>query len=198
MERKTTEERKIEIVQVALDLLMEEGMQSLTIKNISKKNNISEAAIYRHFADKHAILMALADNFEENLMKAIDGSVTNYKNPIQKLKQIMKAHILFTEKHKGVLFSITAESIHCNDDELRCRILEVIEKYKTRIKKILSEAKQEGLIHKDINLDGASLTFFGLIQLAIIQYALTNYTVPPMTKFNNLWNIFLKGIKCEH
>ena len=155
---------------------------------------LSEAAIYRHFEDKHSILMAMADKFENSLMEAIDRPLTE-NNPIKKLKEIMKIDMRFTEQHKGLLFSITAESIHCNDDELRRKILDIIEKYKARIKRILVEGRERGLVRKNMNLDFASITFFGLIQLAIIQYALTNYSVPPMTKFNNLWNIFLRGIE---
>jgi hypothetical protein len=36
-----------------------------------------------------------------------------------------------------------------------------------------------------------------LIQITAIQYALTNYTVAPVTKFHTLWEIFLKGIVKE-
>lgn len=194
MERKSSEKRKAEIVDVSMELLMEEGMQSLTIKNISKRNNISEAAIYRHFPDKHAILMALVDAFEQNLMHALNSPFKNYQNPLKRLQEIMKSHMIFTEKTKGVLFSITGEAVHCNDDQLRRKILEVIDTYKSEIKKILQEAKLKGLIRKDINLDAASLSFFGLIQTAIIKYALTNYTVPPVSKFNNMWKLFLNGI----
>ena len=197
MERKSTDMRKVEIVNAAWDLIIHEGAQRVTIKNIAEKINISEAAIYRHFQDKHSILMALVDSFENNLIKVIDEPMRNYKNPIDKLKEIMKTHMVFTEEKKGLLFAITAESIHFNDDALRRRILEVIEEYKARIKKILLEAKRQKLLHENINLDSVSLTFFGLIQAAIVQYALTNYTVPPIKKFAPLWNIFLKGIKRE-
>jgi AcrR family transcriptional regulator len=194
MERKPSEKRKAEIVDASMELLMEEGMQSLTIKNISARNRISEAAIYRHFPDKHAILMAMVDSFEQNLMNALNSPFKNYNNPLKRLQEIMKSHMIFTEKTKGALFSITGEAVHCNDDQLRRKILEVIEAYKSEIKKILQEAKLKGLIRKDINLDAASLSFFGLIQTAIIKYALTNYSVPPISKFNNTWKLFLNGI----
>lgn len=197
MERKSSEKRKAEIVDASMELLMEEGMQSLTIKNISARNKISEAAIYRHFPDKHAILMALVDAFEHNLMHAINSPFKNHKNPLKRLQEIMRSHMIFTEKTKGVLFSITGEAVHCNDDQLRRKILEVIDTYKSEIKKILQEAKLKGLIRKDINLDAASLFFFGFIQTAIIKYALTNYTVPPVSKFNNTWKLFLNGILNE-
>jgi len=195
MPRKNSVERKIDIVNSARDLIIGEGVQSLTIKNISKKNKISEAAIYRHFKNKQAILVAIIDNFEHNLMKAIDEPIKYYENPLKRLEELMRVHMIFTEKKKGILFAITAESVHFNDDFLRRKVLGVIEAYKIKIKKILFEARKKGLIRKDIDLNAASLTFFGLIQAAIVQFALTNYTVPPITKFQTLWNVFLKGIK---
>lgn len=61
----------------ALSLLMEEGMQSLTIKNISTQNKISEAAIYRHFSYKHAILMALSRLINPSLNFGIISQASN-------------------------------------------------------------------------------------------------------------------------
>lgn len=194
MERKSSLIRKKEIVDVAWELIARRGASNLTIKNIAKKMGVSEPAIYRHYKNKHYILMALIDNFEHKLMEEIDHPIKATDNPLLKLKGIMKAHMIFDEKKQGMLFAITAESIHFNDDALRKKILEVIDTYKSRIKGILSDAKKKGLIRKNINLDAVSFTFFGLIQTAIIQYALTNYTVPPLTKFNILWEIFLNGI----
>jgi len=47
-----------------------------------------------------------------------------------------------------VLFGITAESIHFNDDFLRRKILGVIEKYKSKIREILLDAKREAFYGK--------------------------------------------------
>lgn len=195
MKRKTSQERRKEIIDAARELIIREGVQGVTIKNISKKNRISEPAIYRHFKNKRAILVGLIESFESNLMMAIDEPIRYHKNPLDRLREIMKTHLIFTEKKRGILFAITAESIHFNDDFLRRKILEVIEKYKIRIKDILYEAKKEGFLREKINLDAVSLAFFGLIQTATIQFALTNYTVPPITKFQTLWNVFIKGIE---
>jgi len=195
MKRKNSVERRKEIIDAARQLIMREGVQGVTIKNISRKNRISEPAIYRHFENKRAILVGVIENFEGNLMAAIEKPIQRHGNPLDRLREIMRTHLIFTEKKRGMLFAITAESIHFNDDFLRRRILQVIEKYKGRIKNILNEAKREGFLREDINLDVAALAFFGLIQTAIIQFALTNYTVPPITKFQTLWNVFIKGIE---
>jgi len=52
MRRKTSQERKVMIINVARDLVIREGVQALTIKNLSRKNKISEPAVYRHFKNK--------------------------------------------------------------------------------------------------------------------------------------------------
>lgn len=193
-QRKSTEIRKQEIVNIAWDLVTQHGASSVTIRNIAQKVEISEAAIYRHYTDKHSILIALVDNFEKHLMESLDHPIKVQKNPLLKLKAIMKTHLIFTEKRHRIMFAITAESIHFNNDELRKKILCVIENYKERIKDILKDARKQGLIRKNVHLDSISFAFFGLIEAAVIRYALTDYTVPPIEKFNTLWQFFLNGI----
>jgi AcrR family transcriptional regulator len=194
MARHKTAVRQSEIVQSARELIMHRGVNAVTIRNIAAKNKITEGAIYRHFKSKRAILQLLIEDFETNLMKAIDSTIKSDEGSIQVLKNIMYVHLKYTEERKSELFAITAASVHFDDKILRKNILDVIERYKGRIKAILRNAQTEKLIRDNIDLDSVSLTFFGLVQITAIQYALTNYTVAPMTKFNTLWDIFLNGI----
>jgi AcrR family transcriptional regulator len=194
MPRHRTSVRKGEIVRSARELMIHQGVKAVTIRNIAAKNKITEGAIYRHFKSKRAILQLMIEDFENNLMKAIDSTIKDDRDPIGALKNIMIVHLKFTEQRRSELFAITAASVHFDDKVLRKNILDVIERYKSRIKTILQKAQKEKLIRDSIDLDSVSLTFFGLIQITAIQYALTNYTVAPITKFNTLWEIFLKGI----
>ncbi|MDP8265958.1 MAG: TetR/AcrR family transcriptional regulator C-terminal domain-containing protein [Candidatus Aceula meridiana] len=195
MERKKTHLRKVEIIEAVKTILKEDGVQAITIKNIAQKINMSEGSIYRHFLNKHGILMALVEDYENSLLDAIENPIKRYKNPLDRLKGVMKAHMVFTEEKKGTLFAVTAESINFNDDKLRRRILEATEKYKMKIKSIINEAKQEGLIRSNINTEAVSLIFFGLVQASIVQFALTNYREAPVTKFDTFWETLLTGIE---
>ena len=44
--------RQVEIIEASKDLIGTKGLQNLTIKNLAKKMNFSEPALYRHFKDK--------------------------------------------------------------------------------------------------------------------------------------------------
>ena len=54
--RLKSKERKKEILQVTLSIIYNEGFYNLTIRNIARKTDISEAAIYRHFKNKNIII----------------------------------------------------------------------------------------------------------------------------------------------
>jgi len=59
--RKKAGERRSEVLDASLDILAEEGIHALTMRSISEKVGVSEAALYRHFADKAEIVVALVD-----------------------------------------------------------------------------------------------------------------------------------------
>src|SRR6056297_2032147 len=58
-------ERQQEIIDASLEIIAEKGIQSLTIKNLSKKIGLVESAIYRHYESKTQILIALLDSISE-------------------------------------------------------------------------------------------------------------------------------------
>jgi AcrR family transcriptional regulator len=189
--------RKREIVHSSRDLILEGGVQNVTIKNIASKNNISEGAIYKHFRSKKEILLEVVYDFGRELMRAIEPLTGQTSDPIARLKAMMKRHMEFSEEQKGVFFAITAESVYFEEDEVRKAVLGVIEEYRNKIVELLNEAKKLKFMRENINTDAVSFIFFGMIQSAVVQYALTNYTVPPLSKFEPMWKIFIEGIRAE-
>ena len=73
-------ERQIEIIEAALELITEKGIQGMTIKNLSKKIGITEPAIYRHFVSKTEILLSILNNFKE-MAEILSGMMESYEAP---------------------------------------------------------------------------------------------------------------------
>lgn len=187
--------RKEAIINSARDLILEGGVQQVTIRNIAKKNKITEGAIYRHFKSKKEILLGVVASFGDELLNVVEQLMNTDKDPLAILREIMKKHITFSAKKKGMLFAITAESIHFDDDEIRRAILRVIDEYRKKVEGLLNKAKKRKLIRSGVDLRSASFIFFGMIQSAIVQYALTNYEGAPVGKFNSMWKVFIEGVK---
>ena len=62
-----SQQRVEEILQAASDLLIEEGYEGLTTSAIAKRAGISVGSLYQFFANKEAVLQALAERYLEKM-----------------------------------------------------------------------------------------------------------------------------------
>jgi TetR/AcrR family transcriptional regulator len=193
--KKNTAIRRQELVQTAYHLMTGRGINSITTKELARLNGISEAAIYRHFASKHEIFMALLDGVEKELFHTIGEAADSHRASLDKLRAIMQAHMNFTQRHKGGIFVITAECIHMRDKTFKQKLLGVISRYIVTIKAVLAQAQKENVINRDIDIESASMMFYSLIQVAAINYVLTDYKVKPISTFKTMWNVFIRGVE---
>ena len=59
--------RQLEIIAAAGKILTASGVSGLTIKNLAKEMKFSESAIYRHFASKEEIIIAMLEYLAQNI-----------------------------------------------------------------------------------------------------------------------------------
>ena len=65
------------IIFAGIDIISEQGVQNLSIRNAAKKIGVSHTAPYRHFKNKEELLVAIAikgfDILEQDIDKALSG-----------------------------------------------------------------------------------------------------------------------------
>jgi AcrR family transcriptional regulator len=81
----------------ARDLIKEEGYEGLTLRKLARRMQCSPMALYTYFADKQALLTALALEGFEKLAKRHEG--TSRREPLSALRKIMSNHIAFAEEN---------------------------------------------------------------------------------------------------
>ena len=59
--------RQKEIIDAAISLIAQNGIEGLTTKTLAAAVGISEPALYRHFANKSEIVRAMLSCFDNNL-----------------------------------------------------------------------------------------------------------------------------------
>ena len=60
--------RQKEILDASLRVIDQEGLKRFTMKNVAQQIGVTDAALYKHFPDKGAILSALATLFKESTL----------------------------------------------------------------------------------------------------------------------------------
>jgi AcrR family transcriptional regulator len=192
--RKDTLIRQKEIVSAARKLIVKYGSEHVTVRRMAQEINVSEGAIYKHFKSKRDVLSFLIDDIETTLISDIETNYSGGVSSIDALEKILINHISAVEQRKGVTFQVIAEIISLGDKKLNKKIYGVINKYIDRIKDILTDGVNKGVIKPDVDSRAAAFLFFGLTQGLVNVWALSQYNFSLISEYKPAWDIFLKAI----
>jgi AcrR family transcriptional regulator len=110
-----------EILQAARELLREEGYDGLTLRKLGQRMECTPMALYSYFADKQAIVKALAQEAFELLAVRLDQSQAG--DPLSTLRKVLRAYIAYAEQNPLEYRLLLLESQHVksqqSQDEMR-------------------------------------------------------------------------------
>jgi AcrR family transcriptional regulator len=89
------------LVRAALGLIKRRGLAALSLREVAKRAGVTASAVYRHFADKEALLAAVAaEGFARlNAAFAVARTTHDSRAPRARLKALGEAYIGFALKH---------------------------------------------------------------------------------------------------
>jgi AcrR family transcriptional regulator len=92
-------QRRVEILDAAKQLFVEEGYAATTIRRIAAKLGISSTALYVYFQDKDAILVEICDATFTGLIKELDEVRHDATDPSDALAKCLERYIRFGLDH---------------------------------------------------------------------------------------------------
>jgi len=96
------------LIATALDLIATDGPEAWTLREVARRVGVSQTAPYRHFADKRALLVAVAREGFAALRDAIAAAQRRGRTLPQKAKRLAGAYLRFAvdrPAHFRVMFS---------------------------------------------------------------------------------------------
>jgi AcrR family transcriptional regulator len=85
---------------VALHIVETQGTEALTLRAVARQAGVSQAAPYRHFANKEAILAAVAEEGFRSLMIAMRQSLQACGDiPLARLRAVGIGYVTFATSH---------------------------------------------------------------------------------------------------
>ena len=92
-------QRRVEILDAAKQLFVEEGYAATTIRRIAAKLGISSTALYVYFQDKDAILVEICNVTFTGLINELDEVRRDAANPLDALAKCLERYIRFGLDH---------------------------------------------------------------------------------------------------
>ncbi|MEM7133711.1 MAG: TetR/AcrR family transcriptional regulator [Chloroflexota bacterium] len=136
----------VALLEAATEMIAKEGLESLTLRALSQRVGVSRTAPYRHFADKSALLAAVAEEGFKRLLHRLQVVAEEEElDALSRFQQMGVAYILFavdSPVHYRLMFSSETASPESYPDLAAVRIV-VFNTLVTAIEQCQSEDKIE-------------------------------------------------------
>jgi AcrR family transcriptional regulator len=152
-------ERQREILDRAFELVQESGLAQLTLKRVADRVGFTEAAIYRHFANKRELVLALVDLMGTRLLAGMRGIVSRPDlSPTERIERMVRFHVEMMLATRGVPFTFIAEGVAGGDRELVDRFGRIIGTYRALLVDQIAQLGGPTTVPDDLR----SVLFLGL------------------------------------
>ncbi|OUC98421.1 hypothetical protein CA984_07210 [Streptosporangium minutum] len=95
------DDTRTRLVESALRLLREEGLDAVTLRAVGDLTGLSRMAPYRHFADKTALLAALAARVIVDLSAHVAGAVLEGAGRRDRLRAFYTSYVEYALEHRN-------------------------------------------------------------------------------------------------
>ncbi len=132
-------ERRIQILQTLAQMLQTPDGERITTALLAKRLDVSEAALYRHFASKAQMFEGLIDFIESSVFGLINQITEREANPAMQCKQIASMVLSFAEKNPGMARVMVGDALVFEHERLQARMMQFFDKIESSFKQAMRE-----------------------------------------------------------
>lgn len=115
-------ERKQQILEALAQMLEEPQPERITTAALAQRLEVSEAALYRHFASKAQMYEGLIEFIEQALFSRINRITSEEPDGLRQLRAIIALLLGFAEKNPGMTRVLVGEALVHENERLQARV----------------------------------------------------------------------------
>jgi TetR/AcrR family transcriptional regulator len=133
-------ERRVQILQALAAMLEQPGAERVTTAALAARLEVSEAALYRHFASKAQMFEGLIDFIEQSVFTLIN-QITERSAPGQEqAARIIAMLVQFAEKNPGMTRVMVGDALVYENERLQNRMNQFFDKIEATLRQALRGA----------------------------------------------------------
>lgn len=133
-------ERRVQILQALAGMLEQPGAERITTSALANKLDVSEAALYRHFASKAQMFEGLIDFIEQSVLTLVNQIIEREEVPAVRVRKLVVMVLQFAEKNPGITRVMAGDALVFENERLQERMNQFFDKLETTVKQSLREA----------------------------------------------------------
>lgn len=136
-------ERKQQILETLAKMLETPKREKITTAALAAKLDVSEAALYRHFAGKAQMFEGLIEFIEQSLFGLINKISSEEQDGLKQVRRILTILLLFAEKNPGMSRVLIGDALVNEDERLQVRINQLFDRIESTLKQSLRIAETQ-------------------------------------------------------
>ncbi len=185
---KTFTDRQMEIINAAIDLIADKGIQQMTIKNLSAKIGFTEGAIYRHFDSKIEILLGILAMFKDKKNSALTQLQSSTEiDALTKLQTLFQERFAHFNANPAIAAVIFSEEIFQNDKRLSVEVFRIMQESQAVVRGVIEDGQKTGQMRTDISAQQLSLLITGALRFIVTQWRLSGFAFDLQKEGRQLW-----------
>jgi TetR/AcrR family transcriptional regulator len=140
-------ERRTQILQALAEMLQQPGTDRITTAALAARLEVSEAALYRHFASKAQMFEGLIDFIEQSVFSLVNqiaqresdasAEACSAESGTRQANQIVRMVIQFAEKNPGMTRVMVGDALVYENERLQQRMNQFFDKLESTLKQLL-------------------------------------------------------------
>lgn len=161
--RAKTDVRQQQIVEAALALLADSPLDQLSTRQIARALGISQPALFRHFASRDELLMAVIAATQKQLGEIAQGVLSEPVGPTAKLEALARALLRHLHRHPGLPRLLFA-NVASGEGPLFDALKQLYSMQRALVAELTRDAQRAGELDPSIDARDAATLFVGMLQ----------------------------------
>ena len=182
-------ERKHQILQKLAEMLQDPKGERVTTAALAKKLDVSEAALYRHFASKAQMFEGLIEFIEQTLFGLVNKIQAEEDNGVKQTQAIVAMLLGFAEKNPGMTRVLIGDALVNEDERLQARINQMHDRLEATLKQCLRVAATQG--HEEADLAAKANLLVAYVTGRWHQFAKSGFKRRPAELWEKTWPLLV-------
>jgi TetR/AcrR family transcriptional regulator len=157
-------ERRVQILQALATMLEQPGAERITTAALAARLEVSEAALYRHFASKAQMFEGLIEFIESSVFSLVNQIVERAPEAedagVRQAARVVSMLIQFAEKNPGMTRVMVGDALVFENERLQQRMNQFFDKIESTLKQCLRNAVESAAPTADAQVRASLLTAF--------------------------------------
>ncbi|MBY0579450.1 MAG: nucleoid occlusion factor SlmA [Burkholderiales bacterium] len=187
-----TGERKLQILQTLAQMLQLPSGEKITTASLAARLDVSEAALYRHFASKAQMFEGLIEFIEQTLFGLINKISAEDASGLKQVEAIMSLLLGFAKKNPGMTRVLIGDALVNENERLQGRINQLHDRLEATLKQSLRFATSQGEISGDLDEAVQANILMCYVVGRWHQFAKSGFRRDPMESWTQQWAMLSK------